>query len=131
MIGAGMLMLLIALAGMWLSHKGKIERSRWFLRLSLLGVALPILANWCGWIFTEVGRQPWVVFGLLKTSAANSPDVSMFDVILTLTGYIVIFLVLISVGSWLMAREIKHGPEPDPEEGAAPEDRPNDLALAY
>jgi cytochrome bd ubiquinol oxidase subunit I len=135
MIGAGMLMMLIAALGTWLAHRRRIEQHRRFLQLSLLGVALPILANWSGWIFTEVGRQPWVVFGLLKTNAAGSPDVSTLDIVLTLTGYIVIYGVLISIGSWLMLREVKQGPEldPDPDNPPAPNQPGSvgDLTLAY
>ena len=139
MIGAGTLMLLIALSGLYLARKGKLQSSRRFLKLSLLGVILPIVANWSGWIFTEVGRQPWVVFGLLKTAQANSPNVSTFDIVLTLTGYIVIYGILIVIGGWLMFREVNHGPEPDPpdhEDGGGadsptpPIEHP-DLVLAY
>ena len=54
----------------------------------LLGIFLPIIGNWSGWIFTEMGRQPWVVFGLLKTSDARSPDVSMGSIIISLAGYV-------------------------------------------
>ncbi len=129
MIGAGMLMMLIALVGIFLARKGRLERTTWFNRVALLGLVLPILANWSGWIFTELGRQPWVVFGLLKTSQSNSPNVSTTDVIITLSGYIVIYSVLIAIGGWLMWREAKHGPdEHDPQPPGA--DSPN-LALAY
>jgi cytochrome d ubiquinol oxidase subunit I len=139
MIGAGILMFLIGLAGLYLVRKGRIERSHRFHRAALLGVVLPILANWTGWIFTEVGRQPWVVFGLLKTSGSNSPNVSTADIVLTLAGYIVIYGALIAIGGWLMLREVKHGPEPDPVEPGPGEqpptgpdgDRLADLALAY
>ena len=129
MIGAGMLMMLIALVGIFLARKGRLERSTWFNRVALLGLVLPILANWSGWIFTELGRQPWVVFGLLKTSQSNSPNVSTTDVIITLSGYIVIYSVLIAIGSWLMWREAKHGPD---EQDSQPPgtDSPN-LVLAY
>ena len=97
----------------------------WFERAALLGVVLPIIANWCGWIFTEVGRQPWVVFGLLKTSQANSPDVSApSSIAITLAGYIVIYGVLIAVGGWLMWREVKHGPD-DPRSGRRSRRRPS------
>ncbi|MGA2925989.1 MAG: cytochrome ubiquinol oxidase subunit I [Solirubrobacteraceae bacterium] len=136
MIGAGILMLALTLAGLLLLRRRAIEHAKWFQRAAIVGIFLPILANWTGWIFTEVGRQPWVVFGLLKTSQSNSPDVTRADVILTLAGYIVIYGVLIAIGAWLMFREIGHGPEPDPEhgEGAAPTapsaPRP-ELAMAY
>ncbi len=111
MIGAGMVMMLVALIGILLARKGRLEKSPWFQRLALSGLVLPILANWCGWIFTEVGRQPWVVFGLLKTSQSNSPNVSSTDVIITLAGYIVIYSALIAIGGWLMWREAKEGPD--------------------
>jgi len=120
MIGAGVLMLLISLGGLWLMRKRKLEVSRRFQKLAVLGFVLPILANWTGWIFTEVGRQPWVVFGLLKTSDARSPNVSSADLIITLSGYIVLYGILIAIGGWLMSREIKHGPEPDPDPDQPP-----------
>jgi len=137
MIGAGILMMLLTAAGLVLIRRRRLEVSRRFWKLSVLGIFLPILANWTGWIFTEVGRQPWVVFGLLKTSQANSPNVSSASIVITLAGYIVIYGILIGVGGWLMLREIRRGPEPDPTErednGAKPPEstpRP-DLVLAY
>ncbi len=133
MIGAGILMFLLSLGGLFLMRRGVIDKSRGFHRAALLGVVLPILANWTGWIFTEVGRQPWVVFGLLKTSQANSPNVSTLDIALTLFGYIVIYGVLIAIGGWLMVREVKHGPEPGPDETPSPQAPSThpDLVLAY
>jgi len=137
MIGGGILMFLISALGIGLGRIGKLEQHPWFQRLALLGVVLPIMSNWCGWIFTEVGRQPWVVFGLLKTSQANSPNVGMGDVIFTLAGYIVLYGVLIAFGAYLMLKEAKHGPEPEPDGTAAgpPDadggDRHSNLILAY
>ncbi|HTU98263.1 MAG TPA: cytochrome ubiquinol oxidase subunit I [Solirubrobacteraceae bacterium] len=133
MIGAGILMLLLALAGLVLVRRGRIEHSRWFQRAALAGVVLPILANWTGWIFTEVGRQPWVVFGLLKTNQANSPNVSSADIVITLAGYIVIYGALIAIGGWLMWREVRHGPEAPARPGAPAGDSDShpELALAY
>jgi len=135
MIGAGVLMAAIAALGMYLGRKRKLEVSRLFQKIALLGVVLPILANWTGWIFTEVGRQPWVVFGLLKTSQSNSPNVGVTDIAITLAGYIVIYGVLIALGGWLMWREIKHGPEPEPVPGQQPVSPAagggNDMVLAY
>ncbi len=135
MIGAGVLMMVISLGGIWLERRRRLEVSRRFQRLALLGLVLPILANWTGWIFTEVGRQPWVVFGLLKTSQANSPNVGTGDIVFTLAGYIVLYGVLIAIGAWLMLKEAKHGPEPDPGDQGAGEQPPNaphsELVLAY
>jgi cytochrome d ubiquinol oxidase subunit I len=137
MIGAGVLMMLIGLVGLVLMARRKLEVSRRFFKFSLLGIVLPILANWCGWVFTEVGRQPWVVFGLLKTSQARSPNVSILDIGLTLTGYVVIYGILIAIGGFLMLREARHGPEPDPVRGADGAGVPpavpghGDLVLAY
>ena len=136
MVGAGMLMALIAIIGVVQMARGKLEVSRRFQMFALLGLLLPIMANWTGWIFTEVGRQPWVVFGLLKTSQSNSPNVSTLDLVITLAGYILIYGVLIAIGGMLMLREAKHGPEPDPSDDG-PDETPsapppsNDLVLAY
>jgi cytochrome d ubiquinol oxidase subunit I len=134
MIGAGLLMLLLTAVGLALMRRGRLERKRWFQRAAIVGMLLPILGNWMGWIFTEVGRQPWVVFGLLKTANARSPNVSSADIVITLTGYIVLYGVLIGVGGWLMLREARRGPEPDPGDGEPPAPTPAgrpDLVMAY
>jgi cytochrome d ubiquinol oxidase subunit I len=135
MAGAGVLLILFPLLGMWLMRRpGRLERTRWFNRAAIVGIFVPILANWTGWIFTEMGRQPWVVYGLLKTSQANSPDVSMASIILTLTGYVVVYGILVVVGARLFVREIKRGPDepqpPAPAGAPAGGGRP-DLVLAY
>ncbi len=60
-------MLLLALWGAWLLHRGRLEGSKWFLRLSIWAVVTPFLMNTAGWMLTENGRQPWIVQGLMKT----------------------------------------------------------------
>ena len=57
-------------------HRGKLERSKWFLRVSLWAVVAPFVMNTAGWLLTENGRQPWIVQGLMKTIKANSPSVT-------------------------------------------------------
>ena len=74
MIGAGTVMLLLAFYGLWKARDGVPENAL-YLKLMLWAIALPYIANSAGWIFTEIGRQPWIVFGLQKTADAVSPSV--------------------------------------------------------
>jgi cytochrome d ubiquinol oxidase subunit I len=133
MAGAGVLLVLIPLIGLLLARRGVFEKKRWFLRAAILGAFVPSLANLSGWIFTEMGRQPWVVYGLLKTSDARSPLVSSGDIILTLVGYTLLYGVLVVVGGRLFLREIAHGPEGEPsgEHRESPEGTSPDLVMAY
>ncbi len=80
----GTLMVLLALWGGWLLRRKKLESATWFQRAALAGIAFPFLANFAGWILTEAGRQPWVVYGLLKTEDAVSSTVSAWTVGLSL-----------------------------------------------
>ncbi len=134
MAGAGVLLLLIPLIGLLLLSKGTLERSRWFLRTAVAGISLPIVANLTGWIFTEMGRQPWVVYGLLRTNEARSPLVGSASIIITIVGYTLLYGVLLLVGGKLFLKDIAEGPEPKPDPDAAPEsERParEELILAY
>jgi cytochrome d ubiquinol oxidase subunit I len=134
MAGIGVLLLLIPIVGLLLLRRKAMERKRWFLWAAIGGAFLPPLANMTGWIFTEMGRQPWVVYGLLKTNEARSPLVSSGDVILSLVGYTVLYGALLLVGGRLFLREIAHGPETEPA-GDPHERTPGgpspDLVMAY
>src|SRR5437868_7147138 len=66
MIGFGALAGLLAAAGLWMTRRGRLPESRWFYRMAMAGIALPFIATSIGWIFTEVGRQPWTVFGMMR-----------------------------------------------------------------
>jgi cytochrome bd ubiquinol oxidase subunit I len=113
MAGIGFLAILIAAGGLWLARvPGRLERSTRFRRIALLGVGLPIVANLTGWLFTEMGRQPWVVQGLLLTRDAVSPTVSAWQVGLTLAGFTVLYGVLAAVEAKLMIGAVKAGPDP-------------------
>jgi cytochrome d ubiquinol oxidase subunit I len=134
MAGVGVALLLLPLLGLWLLRRGSLERSRRFLWLAIGGAFLPPLANLTGWIFTEMGRQPWVVYGLLKTSDARSPLVGSGTVILSLVGYTLLYGVLLLVGGRLFLREIAHGPQEKPDEGAREQSETGphpDLVMAY
>ncbi len=135
MAGAGVLIVLIPLIGLLLMLLGGLDRRRWFLRAAVVGAFLPPLANLTGWIVTEMGRQPWLVYGLLKTNEARSPLVGSGTIILSLVGYTLLYGVMLVVGARLFLKEIAHGPEPKPEgeEPGAPGDgaKRSDLVLAY
>jgi cytochrome d ubiquinol oxidase subunit I len=114
MTGLGTLALLIAAIGLWLARvPGRIERSKRYLRIAVWAIALPLAANLAGWLFTEMGRQPWVVQGLLLTKNAVSPTVGPWSVGLTLVGFTALYGVLAFVEGLLMIRAAQAGPEPE------------------
>ena len=112
MAGVGVLVFLFSVLGLWLSRGGRgLARSRRFTWWTYVFLGLPFLANTAGWIFTEMGRQPWIVYGLLLTRNAVSPRVGVASVALTLAGFTLIYAVLGAVEAWLMVRAVKSGPE--------------------
>jgi cytochrome d ubiquinol oxidase subunit I len=115
MIGLGMLPILLALLGLWLTRRGRLPDgrwARWFWGASILSVGLPLAANSFGWIFTEMGRQPWVVFGLLHTTTGVSPSVGSGSVATSLIALTAIYSILAVVEVALLLRFIKDGPAP-------------------
>ena len=116
MVTAGFAMIFIALFGLYLVRKKKLTDAARYHKIALWGVALPIIANVTGWIVTEMGRQPFVVYGLLKTEDAASTAVSSPEIVTTLIGFTLIYGVLAVVDFYLMARTAKAGPVPDVDE---------------
>jgi len=110
MVGFGMLLFLLSGVGLWLVRKGRLEKSPRFLRFATWMVVAPFIANSFGWIFTEVGRQPWVVYGLLSTSKAVSL-LSPGYVATSLIGFTAIYSLLAIVEFGLMVRLVKQGPD--------------------
>ena len=127
MLGCAFLMLLFGAWGRWLLHKGRLRESKWFLRLAVPAVALPFMASATGWMFTEMGRQPWVVLGLLKTDVANSPSVGAAQIWITLVGFTLLYGVLAAIAGRIFLKAVKKGPV---EAGKA-EEPAQELALAY
>jgi cytochrome bd ubiquinol oxidase subunit I len=116
----GVLMFLVAAVGAWLYRKQKLEQARWFLWTAVVAVAFPYIAATAGWMLTEMGRQPWIVQGLLLTSKANSPSVSTTWVAVSLGFFILLYLLLGIVDFVLMRRYARPGRPPTTEELAAP-----------
>ncbi|WP_131747788.1 cytochrome ubiquinol oxidase subunit I [Frankia sp. Cppng1_Ct_nod] len=100
----GAVVLLLSLWGAWLLRKGRLEHSRWFLRLAVWSAVLPFLMNTAGWLLTESGRQPWIVQGLQLTRNARSPSVSTTAVVASLCVFLLLYLVLALVDVALMLR---------------------------
>jgi cytochrome d ubiquinol oxidase subunit I len=130
MIGLGMAAAAVAALGLWLTRRRRLPRGRWFWRLAIASIGLPLAANSFGWIFTEMGRQPWAVYGVLPTASGVSPAVSPGQMLTSLALLTSVYAVLAVVEVRLMAKYAKAGPPelaaPEPAQTA---DRP--LAFAY
>ncbi len=109
----GSLIALLALWGAWLIHKGRLDRSKWFLRAGLFAVVTPFVMNTAGWLLTESGRQPWIVQGLMKTVNANSPSVSSLDIWISLIAFVLVYIALGAADLILMLRYSRKGLDPD------------------
>jgi len=130
MIGAGFLAGLAALWFLWAMRKGRVP-GRGAVTTAILLPFLPLAANSLGWIFTEVGRQPWIVFGLMFTAPAVSPNNSVLMVVTTMVGFTVLYggLALVMLG--LVIRRVRNGlPEPTSDKGFEHEAEPV-LGLGY
>ena len=128
MIGFGAIATLFALLTLWRMRKGGTPvGKKWFLPAMLTMPFLPILANSFGWIFTESARQPWVVFGLMKTADGVSPSVSAGSVLFTMITFTILYGVLAVIEFKLMIRAIQVGPE----KVSAKADSDRTLTMAY
>jgi len=111
MVTLGMIFIgLMALANLQ-RFRGKLETSTWLLWPLMLAFPFPYIANTLGWMTTELGRQPWLVYGLFRTSQGYSKVVSDGDVVFTLIGFTGLYFVLGLLFLYLVGREIYHGPE--------------------
>ncbi len=111
MVLAGTLMILLSLYALIRVYKKNLFAQSRVLRWLLWGIALPYIANTTGWIMTEIGRQPWVVTGLLKTSLGASVNVGIPSILITMIGFVVIYTVLAILAVFLVLRFIKIGPD--------------------
>ena len=109
MVGSGFVMVGLALLALWLLWKKKLDRYSTVLKIFSLGIILPYFANSSGWILTEVGRYPWVVYGLLKMEEGVSPNVTAGMLWVSLIGYILVYGALIVVTLYLLRKEVIAG----------------------
>ncbi|MBN1680455.1 MAG: cytochrome ubiquinol oxidase subunit I [Anaerolineae bacterium] len=118
MVGAGFLMLGLAGFGLFLMLRDRIEGPKWFLRALFYALALPYIANTAGWMMTELGRQPWIVFGLQRTEDAVSPNVSAGMVAASLVLFAAIYGILMVADVYLLVKYGRQGPVEDEHDTA-------------
>ncbi|MEQ8473782.1 MAG: cytochrome ubiquinol oxidase subunit I [Marinoscillum sp.] len=111
MVAIGMTLIGLTLFGMYLWWRGKLFDHRWYLQVMVVAVLLPQIANQAGWFAAEMGRQPWVVYGLLRTSDALSKVVTANQVMFSLILFTVVYSLLFTLFIYLLNKKIKHGPE--------------------
>ncbi|MEO8738474.1 MAG: cytochrome ubiquinol oxidase subunit I [Casimicrobiaceae bacterium] len=110
MVGCGVAMLALVLCSWWVWWRRKLADTRWFLKLCELAAPLGFVAVVAGWITTEVGRQPWVVYGMLRTRDAVTPSLSASDVVISLLVYIAAYIVIFGAGGYFLVRLLRAGP---------------------
>jgi cytochrome bd ubiquinol oxidase subunit I len=113
MVGLGTIFIAVMLLAAILYWRGKLFGSRWMLWILMLCVPLPYIANTAGWMTAELGRQPWLIYGLMRTSQGISPKVSAGSAWFTLLGFMGIYTVLGILWLFLIYREIDVGPPPE------------------
>ena len=110
MVGCGLLMLALVIWGTVLRRGDRLVTSVAFLRSCQGASILGFVAVLAGWTTTEVGRQPWTVYGLMRTADSVTPSLTGWNVLVTFIGYILVYLIIYPGGLWVMARIVKHGP---------------------
>jgi cytochrome d ubiquinol oxidase subunit I len=112
MVGIGFAMLAVVAWGAWSWWRGRLLESRGWLRAASWMLPSGFVAVLAGWTVTEVGRQPWVVYGVLRTADAVTPSLTGQDVALSLAGYVLAYLVIFGGGFVLLRRMVRAGPVP-------------------
>ena len=123
MVGLGVIMLLIVMTSWWLRFRRDLYITEWYLRVCQYSAPIGFIAVLAGWTTTEVGRQPWTVYGLMRTADSVTPSLSTADVALSLVGYMIVYLIMYPAGGLMMMRLVKRGPA-DQQHDAVESGRP-------
>jgi len=110
MVGIALVMLMVVATGFMLMARGTLDHSAWYLRLCQLASCLGFIAVIAGWTTTEVGRQPWTVYGLLRTVDSVAPSLRGGDVLASLLAYMVVYLIIYPSAVVIAARLVRQGP---------------------
>ena len=128
MLGVGSLMLLLVMTSWWLRYRGRLFDSPLFLKACLVMAPSGWIAVLAGWTTTEVGRQPWTVYGLLRTADSVSPSLTGSDVLMSLMFYMAAYLVIFPAGAFVMLRIIRKGPDQAIDDAPVESGRPRSPA---
>lgn len=120
MIAIGMALIGLSLLAVFLWYKGKLFNYRWLLWIFVFAALLPQIANQVGWFAAEMGRQPWVVYGLLRTSDAFSQAVSANQIVFSLILFLLVYALLFVLFIYLLNKKIQHGPYHESQENDRP-----------
>jgi cytochrome d ubiquinol oxidase subunit I len=115
MVGMALIMLAVSWFGLWLRWRGRLETTRWFLWTAFLAFPSGFVGVLAGWFTAEVGRQPWVVYGLLRTKDAVTPSLATADVMFSLLAYIVVYALVYAFGFYYVYRLLRDGPTSEPK----------------
>ncbi|CBV42340.1 cytochrome ubiquinol oxidase subunit I [Halomonas elongata] len=115
MVALGVAMIGVALAGLWLRVKGRLYDQRGFLQLMRVMSVSPFLAVLAGWFVTEIGRAPWLVYGVMDQAEALTPSLSGWMALTTLVGYIAVYAIVFWAGFYYLTRVVRQGMLPDLE----------------
>ncbi len=118
MVGLGTIFIAIMALSAFLLWRKKLYKTRWMLWLLMLSAPLPYIANTAGWMTAELGRQPWLIYGIMRTANGFSPRVVAGNAWFTLIGFMGMYTVLAILWLFLVYREIEHGPELEVPRGA-------------
>jgi cytochrome d ubiquinol oxidase subunit I len=110
MVGLGTFFIAIFCGAAILLWRGTLFTARWALYLLMLAIPFPYIANTAGWITAEVGRQPWLIYGIMRTADGTSKNVSAGNSLFTLIGFMGLYTVLAMLFLFLVRREVDHGP---------------------
>jgi cytochrome d ubiquinol oxidase subunit I len=112
MVGLGLVMLAISWCGLYLRWRGRLEAARWFLWGTFLSFPTGFVATLAGWFTAEVGRQPWVIYGLLRTSEAVTPSLTGGMAAFSLVVYVLVYAVIVGFGIFYIYKLLRDGPTP-------------------
>jgi cytochrome d ubiquinol oxidase subunit I len=118
MVGLGTIMTAVMGVSLLLLWLGRLDRSKWMLWILMLAFPFPYIATTAGWMTAEIGRQPWLIYGLMRTAEGTSARVSAGNGLFTLMGFMGIYTLLGILFLFMVWREVEHGPEVETAEGA-------------